>query len=323
MTINQIWEKDDEYYKKLKVYEKIITENKNNYKLLLKTMDEIYKFLKEIAPVFYYTSDFIDVTELYHDLVNDVKFIESYIPNTYFIIPCEPTFIFQKEKPSVPNLNNPENLLDWLVYMAREQYAYTSFWTMKTSIEGLSFENECTNMSKKIANLCSKIGVDCKVKRINPGFEETARLYYGSNYHDICIVNINGESFLVDCTYRQFFMLKGNSLERIGIPYLSNTKPGIFMTLNNSRLKLSNTILSRGWINLTDENIKNYFDGFALSFRNGLYYDKTGDYSYTTNYSASDYIKFLEGLDSQVKHEGEEVLKKQLTISQYKNIAVK
>ena len=89
------------------------------------------------------------------------------------------------------------------------------------------------------------------------------------------------------------------------------------MTLNNFRLELSNTLLSRGWIRLTDENIKNYFDGFALSFRNGIYYDKSRDYSYTTNYSASDYVSFLKGIDNQVKHEGEEVLKKQLTISQY------
>lgn len=317
MTIEQIWEKDDEYYKRLKAYRKIIIENKNNYKLLLETMDEIYKFLRAIAPTFYNTGDILNVTELYRSLVNDVKFIESCIPDNHFIIPCEPTFSYQKEKPHMPNSNNTKDILDWLVYMAREQYAYTSFWTKNTSIEGLSFENKCTDMSKKIALLCSKIGIDCKIKRINPGFEETARLYYGSNYHDICIVNINGERFLIDCTYRQFFMLRGNSLERIGIPYLSNTKPGVFMILNNSRLELANIILSRGWVSLTDENLKNYFDGFALSFRNGLYYDETGDYSFTTNYNAQDYNNFLEGVDNQVNHEGEKVLQKQLTISQY------
>lgn len=317
MTIEQLWDKESEYYEQLKIYRKKIIENKNNYKLLEEIMNEIYKFLKAIAPVFFKSGNVINAVELYHELTTEVKFIESYIPDRYFIIPSEPTFIYQKEKRHIPNLNDTEDILDWLVYMAREEYVYTSFWTKKTSIEGLSFENECTNMSNKIASLCSEFGIDCKIKRINPGFEETARLYNGSNYHDICIVTINGEFFLIDCTYRQFFMLRGNSLERIGIPYLSNTKLGIFMTLNNFRLELSNTLLSRGWIRLTDENIKNYFDGFALSFRNGIYYDKSRDYSYTTNYSASDYVSFLKGLDNQVKHEGEEVLKKQLTISQY------
>ena len=59
---------------------------------------------------------------------------------------------------------------------------------------------------------------------------------------------------------------------------------------------------------MTDENIKNYFDGFSLSFRNGTFYDLTEDYSYETPYSPNDYILFINGYDSQYHHEGEEVL---------------
>ena len=47
------------------------------------------------------------------------------------------------------------------------------------------------------------------------------------------------------------------------------------------------------------------------------YYDETGDYSFTTNYNDIDYINFLNGTDSQVNHEGKEVIQKQLKLSQY------
>ena len=56
---------------------------------------------------------------------------------------------------------------------------------------------------------------------------------------------------------------------------------------------------------------------FGFLFRNGLYYDETGDYSFTTNYNDIDYINFLNGTDSQVNHEGKEVIQKQLKLSQY------
>lgn len=317
MTINQILEKEQEYYKTLKSYKKIIIANRNNYALLASTMDEVYRFARSIAPIFFDTEDCLDAREVYRSLIGEVKHIERFIPDSHFIIASEPDFIYRSEKPKKPNISDPEALLNWIVYMARTEYAYTNFWTKKTSIDGLSFENECVDMSKIIAGICSENDIKCVIKRINPGFLETAILHNGANFHDICIVTINNMEYLVDCTYRQFFMLRYNSLERIGIPYLFGPKPGTFITLLDGRQALATTLLKRGWIPFTKDNIKHYFDGFALSFRNGLYYDETHDYSFTTNYSNADYINFLNGTDNQVKHEGEEVLKKQLTPSKY------
>lgn len=316
MSLDEIIDKEEEYYKQLRKYGKIIAENRNNYSLLSSTMNEIYRFLRNIAPVFYCIEDYLDASELYHSLTTEVKHIESYL-DEHFIILSEPNFTYQEKNPQKPKTNNYSDLLDWIVYMARVEYAYTNFWTKRTSIDGLSFENKCVDMSKKIASICSLYGIDCVIKRINPGFEPTARLHNGTDYHDVCIITLNNEYFLVDCTYRQFFMLKWNSLERIGIPFLSNAKPGIFMTLNDNRMSLADKLLKRGWIHLSKDNIKNYFDGFALSYRNGFYYDETNDYSFITNYTSSDYVNFLEGKDSQVKHEGERVLKLQKGMSKY------
>ena len=49
--------------------------------------------------------------------------------------------------------------------------------------------------------------------------------------------------------------------------------------------------------------MKTYLDAFTISFRNGLYYENTLDFSYTTEYSLDDYIRFIHGDDNQINHE--------------------
>lgn len=79
--------------------------------------------------------------------------------------------------------------------------------------------------------------------------------------------------------------------------------------MNESRKLTAKTLLEKGWIELTDVNCKNYFDGFALSYRNALYYEQLGKVDYTTNYTSDDYImKFVFGCDSQILREGKENL---------------
>ena len=80
------------------------------------------------------------------------------------------------------------------------------------------------------------------------------------------------------------------------------------MIMSEERKKVAEVLLKRGWIELDQNVFKHYMDGFAISFRNGLYYEQTNDFSYTTNYTASDYEKFLFGADTQILHEGDEVL---------------
>ena len=89
---------------------------------------------------------------------------------------------------------------------------------------------------------------------------------------------------------------------------MSGCLPGCFMTMTEDRLNVASTILKKGYMPLTEQNMKNYFDGFALSYRNGLYYEETSDFSFTTPYTGVDYLDFISGKDSQIKHESREVL---------------
>lgn len=75
------------------------------------------------------------------------------------------------------------------------------------------------------------------------------------------------------------------------------------MLMTEKGRKIANTLISDGYIELNDEVFKTYLDAFTISFRNGLYYENTLDFSYTTEYSLDDYIRFIHGDDNQINHE--------------------
>ena len=63
-------------------------------------------------------------------------------------------------------------------------------------------------------------------------------------------------------------------------------------------------VISKSFKNFQSDNIKDYYDGFALSYRNALYYENLGYIDFSTPYTADDYKKFMDGNDSQLNHEG-------------------
>lgn len=75
------------------------------------------------------------------------------------------------------------------------------------------------------------------------------------------------------------------------------------MMKNESYKKIAQHLINFGWIEATNQNLKIYFDGFAISFRNGIYYEDTKDFIFRTDYLAEDYISFLDGKGSQLEKE--------------------
>ena len=179
----------------------------------------------------------------------------------------------------------------------------------------------CSYSSNLLARCANELDLDSRRVIIYPGFtKEHSLLHFGSGYHAFNIITINDKKYIVDLTYRQFFLSDKSSLERIGVCSLFNTLPGKFMTLNEFRMETASKILKDGYVEMTDENMKNYFDGFALSFRNATYYDETDDFSFTTLYSPYDYMRFIDGEDSQLNHEGIERLGYQKKVLRNPNI---
>lgn len=258
-------------------------------------LNELYQFLKDITPEYIQDGK---ISEGYKYFISSLLECESSLRKT-FIIESTPNY-----NPEMLNLTLPVNSdindkLNWLVYMTRKHL----FSLTSNNIYTEDFANCCKTSCIKINELSKKIGLKSTPLIIYPGFDKRANLYQGSGYHYLNLVTDGVKEAYIDCTYRQFFKSTTNNLNRLGIVELSGCRAGIFMTMNEERLNLAKQILKNGWFWGTDENVKNYFDGFALSFRNGLYYLESNDYSYTTNYTALDYKRFLNGVDSQIKHE--------------------
>ena len=143
----------------------------------------------------------------------------------------------------------------------------------------LNLANDCINTTKATKLLCDLMKIPCFQITIYPGYQKEANLLYGGGYHAFNIVKLDDKYYLIDCTYRQFFTTSGNFLERIGIIYTSGCKVGTFAIMNEERKLIASKLLKKGYIELTDDNLKLYLDPFTISYRNGLYYEITDDFA--------------------------------------------
>lgn len=225
--------------------------------------------------------------------------------------PCDPKFVNRK----IGNYKTAEELVEHLVWFTR-----TGLLNMLneadhriTSLNDLSLVNECYNTSCLVSSLCKMMNIPCKIVKIPPAFTDDIQLLDGNGFHYFAVISVGGKDFIIDCTYRQFFRVDKNLIERLGVFRLNGCDPGVYMMMGRSRRKTASHLLKHGWIEATSENLKNYFDGFALASRNGLFYEKFKWASYTTPYTVSDYEKFLNGFDHQINHEPIECLGEQYT----------
>lgn len=303
-NLNSLYKRFDDNINYCKVIREKIRSTKDNqeYRMLL---DETYDYIKMQLPS-YNCGESVHL--LCESLAKEIKFTEGYVPENYFITDFKPNFNYENASLAFPKEKDADQILKWLVNYVWRSYVRKIGFSYSRNLDNASFYNRCTNFAEEISLLCASQNIPCYRVRINPGFSDRNNLYNGYKYHELCIIELFGNYYLVDPSYRQFFMTRFTSMKRIGIPYLDGTKPGSFMLLNESRLSLSQKLIENGYIQLDESTAKDYFDGFALSFRNGLYYSTTKDYSYETPYTAKDYENFLSGYDSQINHEGKEVL---------------
>lgn len=289
----------DEKWRQLSKYENIFIRdfrNKIKENPDPKLLRDFYLRIKEIAPLFY---DEEGMHSAYY-ILKDI------------LIESELTYDGQYIVDTLPDFKNQNELfMDKLVHHMR-LFLLKRCWVRKCDYEQAlrekDFINYCVESSDKIKMICNQLGIECKSLVIHPGFDKEAQLYHGCGHHAFNIITFCGEHYLVDCTYRQFFEVGDNIIERIGVVGLAGCKPGVFMLMDEDRKHLAEELIKKGYVKLNEKVLKDYLDGFTMSFRNGLYYEETGDYSFTVPYTFDEYIDFLNGKDSQVNREGKLVL---------------
>ena len=298
--------------------EKYINEIKKYYEKVVycKSLDErinlikdIYSYVKSISHNFYEDEE-KRMDYGFKLITNYVLDSEYYLP-TDFIIENNPNFDLGLVMDyDLSQIKEPEYILDSIVNLTRHML-YDSIngnLRRKKDFKDLDLTNFCIKAAKFIADLCGKYNIYQEKILIEPGFIKNSRLFSGVGLHSFNIITLEDKKYLVDCTYSQFFLLAKSFLERIGIPNMAGCNSGVFMTMCESRRRVAENLLRDGFILLEGDVLKDYLDSFAISYRNGLYYEETNDFSYTTNYEVKNYDDFLAGVDNQLNHEKELLL---------------
>ena len=261
-------------------------------------LDNIYSYIKKRS-INYYNGEYMHPGyNLLKDaiLLTEKKVIGKILDNDVYISLNEKT----------------NNFIEYLVLEGRK-YLLQKCSNISQNIDILNlnnynFTNFCMICSKYIKKICDQNKIINYIVPIYPGYTDKYNLYNGYGYHFFNIVYNNNKYYLIDLTYSQFFTKEKNNLERIGLVDISGVKAGRFMLLNELNKNIALDLIKNGYIELDEIKFKIYLDAFTLSFRNGIYYENTNDFSFITNYTIDDYINFLTGNDNQINHEGLENL---------------
>lgn len=298
------WERLDECREVIKKYSEKIKGMQNPDEEIKK----MYAYAKQVIPEFYIDA-YVPCMHPAYKFIRDDLIICEYALEGRFIGDSEPVFDFYDNR-QIDDYSSPESILNYIVHNVRRYLVLSHSLNQKRPIDinRLNFENECVVASNKVKELCDQLWLESYVVGVYPGYLKENDLFNGSGFHMCNIVKIEEQYYLIDCSYRQFFTLRQNFLERLGVVQMAGCKPGKFMLMNEERKNVANRVLKNGWTQLDGDVLKHYLDGFTLSFRNGLYYEQTNDFSYSTAYDVDTYIKFLRGEDNQLNHEDREVL---------------
>ena len=283
-----MWERYNRDKKVLYNYYKQMN-NKNSDIII----NKMYSFMKSISNSYYHKNK-IDRT--YEFLRKEFLIYEKEYSNELLINP----------KIRYSNLNL-DFIIEYIIYRVRK-FILQDYFLYDNNINDLLFQNinltnRCRECSLFIKNICDENNIKSYIISIYPGYDKKSNLYDGNGYHFANIIKYSNKYYLIDITYSQFFYKFRNNLNRLGILNTGGCNPGVFMLMTDKGKNIANTLISNGYIELNEEIFKTYLDAFTISFRNGLYYENTKDFTYTTNYSVDDYIKFLSGKDNQINQE--------------------
>ncbi len=299
--------KDYKYQREIIAYREYIKEHQTNLDDIHRKMNDLYKFMKNIAPEYANKSGFVDAD--YRMFVNLLYKTEKCLP-IQFILKNEPDFNFTKNfvkiSPEVIKDKDEIEIVEYIVHRVRSFMA-ASFChdhdEANVDLGKVDLLDCCAEASGKVYFVCCALGLYSRDATITPAFYDERNIYEKGNNHVFVAVQIGARQFVIDLTYSQFFQIKNNNYNRLGIPFLGGCAPGFYMTLNEERRAFAENLMRKGYFEVTKENVKLYFDGFAMSYRNGLYYEDMFPIIYQTDYEAEDYLKFIAKEDHQLNHE--------------------
>ena len=195
-------------------------------------------------------NDFIFNASPYNDDINlcDIAALESFFKKNGYI-PERYIFMF----------------LNYITYYARKMVVRPPDSPINSSFKG-----RCSTAASIIDELMSKMGF--KVEQVNIG-----EIMNRDPVHQLAIVHIptlKGDekvikSYVMDPTFRQFCLREENRYERYFEEprfsvRMSTPHPGYFYALTKEGTKFANRLITYGYFEINDWNLKMYFDPFRL-----------------------------------------------------------
>ena len=295
-------------------YETIINRYKDKIKKTksIKDLQNLYTYIQNISIAFFDNNN-NNMNPAYRIILSAINECTSSLDNTYIIDsqPLTNTELIENKISLDILIKHTRLLLTKAAVASLSYYPRANINNIfKETLNNFSFINFCYESSKIVEQLCKKQKIPCKTIKLVPCFTNKEDLWDGTKLHYFNIITFNNEQYIVDCSYRQFFIKKYNCLEILGVVDSYGIMPGYIMLQDKTRQEVATQILKYGYIKLTPTTLKSYLDGFAMSYRNSNYYEQTQDFSFQTSYTSEIYEKFLRGEDNQLNYEDKRYLGK-------------
>lgn len=122
-----------------------------------------------------------------------------------------------------------------------------------------SLKNREDLVQKILSNIFDNIGINYKFFETKQIIDEDVK------NHSAIIVQLNDKNYLIDPTYRQFFLeneCQENSYIANGTFVLLSPDPGYYFKINPDKMPIAKELLTNGYIEFTEEVAKAYGDSF-------------------------------------------------------------
>jgi len=260
-------------------------QNPNRIENITNAMNAVYKYYKKI----------IKEPNFRDERLLEIFSLERLLENEFLPLKTEPYYDESEELLMPKEIITEENCKEALNYIIHETRKELS---KRNDLKTSPLTAKCIDTSYFVEELCNKLGISqtryCCNEDLSNG------IFHCFNIISFTIKNKETDlpetkSFIVDCTYRQFFTYSNSFLERIGLMLNSGCCMGTYMLMDETRKNMAEDLLKNGYIEFNPDNIKNYFDGFVFEGRNGKYYeslekDIINKNDYVPEYSYEDYL---------------------------------
>lgn len=218
-----------------------------------------------------------------------------------FIINTQINMNKEKENNIILNCNSSkediENLISEKIYYIRKKYQEFKEIDINKEI----FLNKCDLFQAIVFYIFQDLGF--KVIPI-----ETNKVISDDVLgHSLALIEYNNYKYLVDLTYKQFFLKQNCDKEKYFIKndyILLAPHPGYYYLEHPEHLDIAQELLNEGFIEATPLNLKVYFDSFYLT-RRGRIYNKEN--TFESNINSSAYLNALKTYSGNVHYSKEDL----------------